>query len=44
LNLIEKTRQAAELLIANQPSLIDNPNSPLNQKLQKYKIQETISN
>jgi len=44
LNLIEKTRQAAELLIVNQLSLIDNPNSPLNQKLQKYKIQETISN
>ena len=44
LGLIERTRQSAEALITNNFSLLTNPNSPLNKKLQKYKIREVISN
>ena len=44
LNLIEHTRHAANILITNYQLLITNPISPLNKKLQKYKINEVISN
>lgn len=44
LNLIERTRNSAISLLTSHLPLLENPNSPLRKKLEKYKIQQVSPN